>query len=114
MPAAPKLAVAEKHMEAPSAGPASLAGLPYQRSAPACLSKMKRCFDNSATICGRVARRNRGDTMKTLTFSLAVFAFAALSSRAFAADAVIHNQEVANSPFASSVAVPPGYTTYYI
>jgi enamine deaminase RidA (YjgF/YER057c/UK114 family) len=27
---------------------------------------------------------------------------------------VIHNQENANSPFASSVIVPPGYTTYYI
>ena len=27
---------------------------------------------------------------------------------------IIHNQENANSPFASSVIVPPGYTTYYI
>ncbi len=27
---------------------------------------------------------------------------------------VIHNQEDSNSPFASSVIVPPGYTTYYI
>lgn len=30
------------------------------------------------------------------------------------AQAVIHNQEDANSPFAGSVIVPPGYTTYYI
>ena len=27
---------------------------------------------------------------------------------------IIHNQENAESPFASSVIVPPGYTTYYI
>ncbi|HEY5085604.1 MAG TPA: Rid family hydrolase [Rhizomicrobium sp.] len=52
--------------------------------------------------------------MKALTSTLAAFAFAALSSTAFAADTVIHNQETANSPFASSVVVPPGYTTYYI
>jgi enamine deaminase RidA (YjgF/YER057c/UK114 family) len=52
--------------------------------------------------------------MKALTCSLAAFAFAALASTAFAADNVIHNQETANSPFASSVVVPPGYTTYYI
>jgi enamine deaminase RidA (YjgF/YER057c/UK114 family) len=51
--------------------------------------------------------------MKALTVALAAFAFAALSSTAFADD-VIHNQETANSPFASSVVVPPGYTTYYI
>ena len=51
--------------------------------------------------------------MKALTLSLAAFAVAALSSAAFAAD-VVHNQEMANSPFASSVVVPPGYTTYYI
>ena len=51
--------------------------------------------------------------MKAVTFSLAL-ALAALSSNAFAADTVIHNQETANSPFASSVVVPPGYTTYYI
>lgn len=30
------------------------------------------------------------------------------------AQAVTHNQEDANSPFASAVIVPPGYTTYYI
>lgn len=30
------------------------------------------------------------------------------------AQAVIHNQDDANSPFAGSVIVPPGYTTYYI
>ncbi len=30
------------------------------------------------------------------------------------AQAVTHNQEDANSPFAGSVIVPPGYTTYYI
>ncbi|HUO01317.1 MAG TPA: RidA family protein [Rhizomicrobium sp.] len=52
--------------------------------------------------------------MKALTSTLAFLAFAALSSPAFAADTVIHNQEAANSPFASSVVVPPGYTTYYI
>ncbi len=52
--------------------------------------------------------------MKILTISLAAFALAALTSTAFAADDVIHNQEAANSPFASSVVVPPGYTTYYI
>jgi enamine deaminase RidA (YjgF/YER057c/UK114 family) len=52
--------------------------------------------------------------MKALTASLAVFAFATLCRTASAADTVIHNQEVANSPFASSVVVPPGYTTYYI
>ena len=51
--------------------------------------------------------------MKALTLSLVAFAVAALSSAAFAAD-VVHNQEAANSPFASSVVVPPGYTTYYI
>ena len=51
--------------------------------------------------------------MKAVTFSLAL-ALATLSSNAFAADAVVHNQEAANSPFASSVVVPPGYTTYYI
>lgn len=53
--------------------------------------------------------------MKALTISFAAaFALAALSQAAFAADNVIHNQEAANSPFASSVVVPPGYTTYYI
>jgi len=30
------------------------------------------------------------------------------------AQAVIHNQDDTNSPFAASVIVPPGYTTYYI
>jgi len=30
------------------------------------------------------------------------------------AQAVTHNQDDANSPFAGSVIVPPGYTTYYI
>ena len=30
------------------------------------------------------------------------------------AQAIIHNQDDANSPFAGSVVVPPGYTTYYI
>jgi enamine deaminase RidA (YjgF/YER057c/UK114 family) len=30
------------------------------------------------------------------------------------AQSVTHNQENARSPFASSVVVPPGYTTYYI
>ena len=30
------------------------------------------------------------------------------------AQEIVHNQENANSPFASSVIVPPGYTTYYI
>jgi len=30
------------------------------------------------------------------------------------AQAITHNQENAESPFASSVIVPPGYTTYYI
>ncbi len=30
------------------------------------------------------------------------------------AQEIIHNQEDASSPFASSVIVPPGYTTYYI
>src|ERR1700761_4748237 len=52
--------------------------------------------------------------MKALTSALAVLAFAALSSSAFAADAVIHNQDTPTSPFATSVVVPPGYTTYYI
>ena len=52
--------------------------------------------------------------MKALTLSLAAFALAALPRAALAADTVIHNQEAANSPFASSVVVPPGYTTYYI
>lgn len=52
--------------------------------------------------------------MKAVTFLFAALAFAGLSAPVLAADAVIHNQEVANSPFASSVVVPPGYTTYYI
>jgi enamine deaminase RidA (YjgF/YER057c/UK114 family) len=52
--------------------------------------------------------------MKALTVSLAAVAFAALSQTASAADTVTHNQEAAASPFASSVVVPPGYTTYYI
>jgi enamine deaminase RidA (YjgF/YER057c/UK114 family) len=30
------------------------------------------------------------------------------------AQSITHNQENADSPFASSVIVPPGYTTYYI
>ena len=38
---------------------------------------------------------------------------AGVSTGAMAQD-VTHNQEDANSPFAGSVVVPPGYTTYYI
>ena len=45
--------------------------------------------------------------------SFALFALCAMGPGALAAG-VIHNQEDANSPFASSVIVPPGYTTYYI
>ena len=44
--------------------------------------------------------------------ALAMFALCAAGT-AMAQD-IIHNQENANSPFASAVIVPPGYTTYYI
>ena len=43
----------------------------------------------------------------------ATIALFGVSAGAMAQD-VTHNQEDANSPFASSVVVPPGYTTYYI
>jgi enamine deaminase RidA (YjgF/YER057c/UK114 family) len=45
--------------------------------------------------------------------AVAVFALCTFTGAAMAQD-VMHNQENAASPFASSVAVPPGYTTYYI
>ncbi len=45
--------------------------------------------------------------------TVAMVALCALASGAMA-QAITHNQEDANSPFASSVVVPPGYTTYYI
>ena len=45
--------------------------------------------------------------------SFSLFALCAMGPGALAAG-VVHNQEDANSPFASSVIVPPGYTTYYI
>lgn len=55
-------------------------------------------------------RRSKGNWAAGV-FILAVFcAFAGGA----AAQAVIHNQENADSPFAGSVVVPPGYTTYYI
>ena len=41
------------------------------------------------------------------------FLLLGLGASAMAQD-VTHNQENANSPFASAVIVPPGYTTYYI
>jgi enamine deaminase RidA (YjgF/YER057c/UK114 family) len=46
-----------------------------------------------------------------LTFGL--MALCVMGPGAMAAG-VVHNQEDPNSPFASSVVVPPGYTTYYI
>jgi enamine deaminase RidA (YjgF/YER057c/UK114 family) len=36
-----------------------------------------------------------------------------IAGAAMAAD-VLHNQENAKAPYASSVVVPPGYTTYYV
>ena len=48
----------------------------------------------------------------SLVLSVALLGLAA--SSAVAQQAVTHNQEDANSPFAGSVIVPPGYTTYYI
>ena len=44
--------------------------------------------------------------------TVAMFALCAAGNAM--AQEIIHNQENANSPFASSVIVPPGYTTYYI
>ena len=44
--------------------------------------------------------------------AVAMFALSAAGT-AMAQD-IIHNQENGNSPFASAVIVPPGYTTYYI
>ena len=40
-------------------------------------------------------------------------ALCVLASAAIAAD-IVHNQDNAKAPYASSVIVPPGYTTYYI
>ena len=48
-----------------------------------------------------------------LAGAVMLIASGALATAAGAQD-VTHNQEDANSPFASSVVVPPGYTTYYI
>ena len=48
-----------------------------------------------------------------IAVSFGLIALCAMGPGALAAG-VIHNQEDANSPFASSVIVPPGYTTYYI
>lgn len=45
--------------------------------------------------------------------SLALFALSVQVDGAMAAD-VVHNQENAKAPYASSVIVPPGYATYYI
>jgi enamine deaminase RidA (YjgF/YER057c/UK114 family) len=45
--------------------------------------------------------------------TVAAFALCVLAGGAIAQD-ITHNQEDANSPFAGSVIVPPGYTTYYI
>ena len=58
--------------------------------------------------------QQQGTHYESLDLRACAFALAALSSNAFAADTVVHNQEAANSPFASSVVVPPGYATYYI
>lgn len=44
---------------------------------------------------------------------IAFLAVSSIAGIAFAAD-VLHNQENAKAPYASSVIVPPGYTTYYI
>lgn len=51
-----------------------------------------------------------GALIAAATFSLVSWA---LTDQLRAAD-VLHNQENARAPYASSVAVPPGYTTYYI
>ncbi len=48
-----------------------------------------------------------------IVLSFGLFALCAMGPGARAAG-VIHNQEDPASPFASSVIVPPGYTTYYI
>lgn len=45
--------------------------------------------------------------------TVAAVALCAFAGGAMAQD-ITHNQEDANSPFASTVVVPPGYTTYYI
>jgi enamine deaminase RidA (YjgF/YER057c/UK114 family) len=45
--------------------------------------------------------------------SLAVLSAILFAPGANAAD-VVHNQEMARAPFASSTMVPPGYNTYYI
>ena len=50
---------------------------------------------------------------KFLKYSLAALGTALLISGANAAD-VMHNQENAKSPIASSTMVPPGYNTFYI
>jgi enamine deaminase RidA (YjgF/YER057c/UK114 family) len=44
---------------------------------------------------------------------LTIFALCAFAGSAMAGD-VVHNQESARAPFASSTMVPPGYDTYYI
>ena len=44
---------------------------------------------------------------------VAAMAFCAMAGAAIAAE-VVRNQENAKAPYASSVSVPPGYTTYYI
>ena len=47
--------------------------------------------------------------------SFAVIGFLASTAAGYAADnAVLHRQENAASPFASSVYVPPGYGTYFV
>ena len=62
---------------------------------------------------------NKGNPIMTrfrnllVASAVATFAFCAFAGGALA-QAIIHNQENPNSPFASSVIVPPGYTTYYI
>ena len=51
--------------------------------------------------------------MNKMLFAAALLGAAAFAGNAFAAD-VVHNQENPKGAFASSVIVPPGYTTYYV
>src|SRR6185437_5927179 len=62
---------------------------------------------------------NRGTQLMNLVKNaliagtIAAVALCAIAGGAMAQD-ITHNQENANSPFASTVVVPPGYTTYYV
>jgi enamine deaminase RidA (YjgF/YER057c/UK114 family) len=85
----------------------------------ACLPKTFNLTPSHRSVVAALRHANKGNRiMNRFRNSLIASAVAAVGFCAFAGGAVaqqiVHNQENPESPFASSVIVPPGYTTYYI